>query len=124
MMAWIVALVMVFVMGMGIFALAAPSRLPAFVALWQSKTGMWVASLVRVAFGIVLWLAAPDSHTPTILRIVAVVTVVAGAGIPVLGETRFSAFLTWWLHRSSAFHRAWAVAAILGGGFILWSVMW
>jgi len=84
---------------MGVFGLAWPAGLVAFIPHWQSYTGLWVASLVRLVFGVTLWLVAPSSRAPVVLQVLVVPAI------------------------SLAFARAWSVGAVVMGGFILWSVV-
>lgn len=123
MMVLIVAAVSLWVAGMGIFGLISPGGLASLVSRWESKRGLWLASIVRLGFGIALWLVAPSSRTPVILRVLAVITVAAGLALPFLGFSRFKSLLSWWRRRSPAFVRAWAAVAMVMGGFILWSVL-
>jgi len=119
----IVSVVSIFVAGMSILGLASPARMVSFVSRWQSKTGLWVAFIVRLAFGISLWLVAPASRAPVVLQVLAVVSVVSALVLPLVGVSRFKSILSWWSSQSPGFMRVWlAVAAVLGV-FILWSVV-
>jgi hypothetical protein len=118
----IVALVAVFMLGLGLYGLISPQRLAGFVSLWRSERGLWTAAAMRILFGVALWLAAPASKAPLVLRILAVVTLAAGSALPFLGVERFTAMLDWWLGRPVEWLRAWLGLAAGLGAFLLWAV--
>ena len=119
----VVAGVSILAIGMGVFGLAWPAGLVAFIPHWQSYTGLWAASLVRLVFGVTLWLVALSSRAPVVLQVLVVVSVGSALGLPFLGVARFTALLSWWCRQSPAFVRAWSAVAVVMGGFILWSVV-
>ena len=119
----IVSLVAIFVAGMGILGLASPAWMVSFVSRWPSKTGLWVAFIIRLAFGISLWLVAPASRAPTVLQVLAVVSVVSALVLPLLGVSRFKSMLSWWSSQSPGFMRILSAVALVVGVFILWSVV-
>lgn len=119
----IVSAVSIFVAGMGVLGLASPSRMIRFASRWQSKTGLWVAIIVRLAFGISLWLVAPASRASVFLQVLAVVSVVAALMLPLIGVSRFKSMLSWWSNQSPRFVRLWSAVAVAMGVFILWSVV-
>lgn len=119
----IVAAVSIFVVGMGVFGLASPSGIAAFVLRWRSKTGLWTASLGRLVFGVALWLVAPTSRAPVVLQVLAVVSVASALALPLIGVSRFESILSWWSRQSPAFIRSWTALAVALGVFLLWSVV-
>lgn len=119
----IVAAVSIFVVGMGVFGLASPSGIAAFVLRWRSKTGLWTASLGRLVFGVALWLVAPTSRAPVVLQVLAVVSVASALALPLMGVSRFESILSWWSRQSPAFIRSWTALAVALGVFLLWSVV-
>jgi hypothetical protein len=119
----IVSVVSIFVACMGVVGLVSPAGMVSFLSRWQSKTGLWVAFVVRLAFGISLWLVAPTSRAPIVLQVLAVVSVVSALALPLIGVSRFKSILSWWLSRSPGFMRVWLAAAVALGVFILWSVV-
>jgi hypothetical protein len=119
----IVSVVSIFVACMGVLGLVSPARMVSFVSRWQSKTGLWVAFIVRLAFGISLWLVAPASRAPVVLQVLAVVSVASALVLPLVGVSRFKSVLSWWSSRSPGFMRVWLTVAVVLGVFILWSVV-
>ena len=119
----IVTMVSILVMALGVLGLASPAAMMAFVSRWESRTGLWVAAIVRVIFGVALWFAAPASRAAGVLRVLAVVSVAAACVLPLLGVSRVQSILVWWSRRSPAFVRTWSAAAFVCGAFLLWSVV-
>jgi hypothetical protein len=119
----IVSVVSIFVASMGVLGLASPARMVSFVSRWQSKTGLCVAFIVRLAFGISLWLVAPVSRAPVVLQVLAVVSVVSALVLPLVGVSRFKSILSWWSSQSPTFMRVWLAVAVVFGVFILWLVV-
>jgi hypothetical protein len=119
----IVLVVSIFVAGMGVLGLVSPAKMVSFVSRWQSKTGLWVAFVVRLAFGISLWLVAPTSRSSVVLQVLAVVSVVSALLLPLVGVSRFKSILSWWSRQSPGFMRVWLALALVLGVFILWSVV-
>ena len=119
----IVLVVSIFDAVMGVLGLVSPAKMVSFVSRWQSKTGLWVAFIVRLAFGISLWLVALTSRAPVFLQVLAVVSVVSALVLPLIGVSRFKSILSWWSSRSPVFIRVWLAVAVVFGVFILWSVV-
>ncbi|MCX6354855.1 MAG: hypothetical protein NTZ78_08130 [Candidatus Aureabacteria bacterium] len=119
----IVAVVSVLIVGVGIFGLISPAGVAAFVSVWKSKTGLWIAVIVRLGFGIALWLVAPMSRAPLALEVLAVISVSAAIMLPLIGISRYQSIVAWWSRRSPLFIRVWSVVALGLGIFILWSIM-
>lgn len=106
----------------GALGLARPDALMSFVRRFQTPVGIWMAAVLRVAFGIALWLAAPSSRTPAVLQILGVVSVLSGIALPLLGLSRFGAIVSWWERRSTSLQRVWSAVALAFGVFLLWAV--
>ncbi|MFO1434539.1 MAG: hypothetical protein U1F76_31405 [Candidatus Competibacteraceae bacterium] len=103
--------------------LVSPARQVAFVSLWDSSAGLWTSAGIRLVFGIALWFVAPAARTPIVLQVLAVLAIVAAILLPFLGLARFQVILAWWCRQPPAVIRAWSVAAVAFGSFVLWSVL-
>jgi hypothetical protein len=66
---FIVIAVSIFAAGMGSFGLTSPAAVIRFVSRWQSKSGLWAASAIRLAFGIALRGAAAASRYPAVFKV-------------------------------------------------------
>jgi hypothetical protein len=81
-------------------------------------SGVYVAAGVRLAIGLVFFLAAPASRAPRTLRIIGVVVCVAGLTIAFLSVDRASELLDWWSAKGVGFVRVAAVGVLAVGSFI------
>jgi len=108
--------------GMGIFGLASPAGMIRFVSTWQSQSGLWAASAIRLVFGIALWAASDGSRFPATLKVLSVVSVASAVTLPLMGVSRFKSILAWWSSQSPVFMRTWSAVAVLMGVFLIWSV--
>jgi hypothetical protein len=108
--------------GMGGLGLTSPAAMISFVSTWQSKSGLWAASAIRLVFGIALWAAAAGSRFPATLKVLSVVSVASSVAFPLMGISRFNSILAWWSRQSPSFMRVWSAAAVLMGVFLIWSV--
>ncbi len=106
----------------GLAGLASPDTFVAAVRMFQEPPVIYFAAVVRVAFGVVLVLAAPVSRFPRLLRGLGVLIVVGGALTPVVGLQFAQVVLGWWSSGGAWVVRAWAAVALLLGAFILFAV--
>lgn len=106
----------------GVIGMVHPERLIGFAKSWHTPIGLYLAATVRIVLGLLLFLAAPDSRTPDMLRIVGVIILVVGLSTPFLGLERFGRLLEWWAVRGSAFRRAWAGCALALGLLLIYAV--
>jgi len=114
--------VALFVFVMGAWGVFAPGSIFAFISGWSSKTGFWLAVLLRLSFGLALWFAAPDTRFPILLRALGALAIVMAATSPVIGYVRFKPVIEWWTYRSHFVMRMWSLLAVLIGGVVLWSL--
>lgn len=119
----VVLAISVFMVAMGVFGVVAPAGLGSFVDRWKSRAGLWVAAIVRIFFGVALWVIAPSSRMPLALRVLAVVVIAAGISLPLLGYSRYEALLIWWQRQPPTFVRIWCFVAVGFGLFALWAVL-
>ena len=112
-----------FVLLLGAWGFFYPRSIVDFIESWSSKGGLWLAVLLRVSFGVVLWFAAPLSRTPEIFEGLGGLVVLSGVVLPLFGYTRFQAFIKWWSELPPGVMRVWCLVAILLGGFVFWSAV-
>jgi len=62
-----------------------------------------------------------ETRSPLFVRMVGVLFILAGLGVPLMGAARIQRLVSWWLERSDATLRLWALFAIAFGAAILWS---
>jgi len=118
MVAFLVAAVAIFVAFVGMLGLASPSGLVSFVSDWQSKTGLWGATILRLLLGLGLWQVAGLSNFPLIFKVLAVLSLLGAVALPLIGLARFKAVLFWWTHQSPAMVRLWSALLVVFGVFV------
>ena len=112
-----------FVACMGVLGLASPSTMVRFASSWQSRSGLWVASVIRLAFGVALWGVAAGSQFPVSFRVLSAMAVISAVILPVIGVSRLKSLIAWWSRQSQVFIRAWSTVALLMGVFLIWSLV-
>ena len=117
----VVALVGLLIGGVGLFGMAQPKRLVAWVVSVWSKDRLWFAVAIRLALSALLIYAAPECRAPQAVRGLGVITVLAAVGLVFLGSERMSAFVHWWTERPAAIVRGWSAAGVLLGAFLVYA---
>jgi hypothetical protein len=109
------------IVAQGIVGLVAPEFFLRLVQLIQTPPTIYFAAVVRVAFGIVLVLAAPSSRAPIALRILGGLIAVGGLITPFWGVRLADVILGWW-SQGPGILRAWATGALALGLFIVYVI--
>lgn len=111
-----------FMVTLGLLAMASPALMLRFAGRFQTQAGLWAAMVIRLVMGVVLILAAPDSRVPQALRILGAIVFVSGVITPFIGVERVKRIIAWWTARPVIFQRGWASIALAFGAFIVWAV--
>ncbi len=119
---WLALAVALFVFVMGAWGVFAPGSIFTFISGWSSKNGFWLAVLLRLVFGLSLWLAAPDTKLPEALRGLGAISIVGAAILPLVGYARFERMIAWWTRRPPFAMRLWSLLAVAIGALVLWSL--
>ncbi len=107
---------------LGAWGVLAPRSIITFIESWSSRGGLWLAVLMRVAFGATLLLASSLSRTPLAFQVLGGLVLASGIALPLFGYTRFRAFIDWWSKLPPTLVRAWGLLAVAFGMFVLWSM--
>ena len=113
--AFVIALIIV---GLGLTGIFCPDCLVRIGHYSFTPVGLYVVAVLRVAIGLVFFLAAPASRAPRTLRILGVVVCIAGVVTAFLTVERAQALLDWWTAHGGAFVRFGGCVAIFLGSFI------
>jgi hypothetical protein len=106
----------------GIFGIAAPETFASAITFVQTPPVIYVAAVIRVAFGVALFRAAPLSRTPTILRALGSLIVFGGLLTPFFGVRIGHAILDSWSEGGPSVVRVWAGASLALGVLIVCTV--
>ncbi len=116
----LVALIGALIALLGATGLVRPSTLLGMLdSVWRTRRGLYGVVAVRLCFGVILVVAAPECRYPTAVRVLGVISIVAAMLVPVLGLERVRALVDWWAARPPLLIRSWACAAIALGGFLI-----
>jgi hypothetical protein len=113
---WLVAFICIVV---GIAGLVSPDSLMTVRRLYAgTPAGLYTASAVRVAMGLVLLLFAPTSRAPRTLRVLGALMCAQGVAAALFGSDRSLAIIEWEAMQSPALLRLGAAVALATGAFV------
>jgi len=116
---WLVAFICIVV---GIAGLVSPDSLTTARRLYAgTPAGLYTASAVRVAMGLVVILGAGASRAPKTLRAVGALMCMQGIAATLFGPDRARAILEWESMHSTLLH-AGALVAVATGCFVVFAV--
>jgi len=79
--------------------------------------------VIRFGFGLALVFAAPAARWPMFVRVIGMISIVAGLITPLLGvEERHVRIIDWWTARGSRFKRAWSGVGVVLGVVLAYAV--
>jgi len=120
----IVALVLsLFIAALGALGIVSPMGFLSIVRQFQRPAGLYAAAILRVVLGGGLFLAAPTSRLPEVVRTLGIIIFVSGLITPLFGLERFRRLLNWWSARGPAFMRIWAGFALAFGLFLVYAIV-
>ncbi len=119
----LVVILGLFIAAVGVIGMVCPAHLISLARSWQTRTGLYLAALLRIGLGLLLFLVAGDSRAPHLLRVLGVVIFVSGVVTPVLGPERFHTILEWWDARGVGFKRVWCGCAFAFGLLLVYAVV-
>lgn len=105
----------------GLVAMVRPNAFLGLVREFQYPPVIYVAAVLRVVFGLVLFLAAPASRATTLLQVLGVFIVAGGLLTPYFGIYFAHLILGWWSDGGAVMVRGWAGLALALGGFIVYA---
>ncbi len=109
--------------GLGVVAFLSPATFAQVLGILDTSSGMWAASGIRILLGIALYVAAPTSRAPDVLRILGILFVAVGLLIPIRGRKRLGRTVELFLSGGAWVNRSWGVVAILFGVSVGYAVL-
>ncbi len=116
----LVAILGALIVLLGLVGLVRPSRFRSLFTTMDSKTRFVLAIVTRLAIGALLWWLADDLRHPHVMRILAVIAVVAAVGVLVAGRARLDKLIDWWLAKPDGVLRVSALFATVFGAYLTW----
>jgi len=116
----LVAILGALIVLLGLVGLVQPARFRSLFTTMDSKTRFVLAIVTRLAIGALLWWLADDLRHPHVMRILAVIAVVAAVGVLVAGRARLDKLIDWWLAKPDGVLRVSALFAAVFGAYLTW----
>ncbi|MGI9434656.1 MAG: hypothetical protein ACR2Q4_07495 [Geminicoccaceae bacterium] len=117
------ALISVVIIAMSAYGMALPRKLISPVRNFMEWSGsVWFAALIRLLLAVLLWFTASASHTPTIFKILALVTLLVAVTLPFLGAARMIRLIDYFASWPPMAIRGQCLLGVLFGMFVLWSL--
>ena len=116
----IVAVLGALIVLLGLVGLVQPNRFRAMFTAMDSKTRFVLAIGIRVAMGGLLWWLADELRHPHVMRVLAVIALVAAAVLPIMGRARLDKLVEWWLSRPDSLLRVWSLFAAGFGAYLVY----
>lgn len=108
---------------LGALGLFWPSRFLDVVRSLTSLQGFYVLAILRIAFGAVLFLAAPTSRTPRFLEVLSLVLIASGIVTPFFTHTRYRKVIEWWSAGGTLYIRIWAGCAFVFAVLLIYAIL-
>jgi hypothetical protein len=105
---------------LGVLGLAAPSTFLTAMQFFQSGHRVYLGGVIRVLFGVVIFLAAQDSRWPRALKVLGAVVILLGILTPISAHPLPTVVLGLF---GENFVRPWAISSIVIGLFIVAAVV-
>jgi hypothetical protein len=115
-------LVGLLIAAVGIIGLVAPGQLLSAGRYFVTPLGLYLAAAVRITFGIVFLGAAPQTRTPTTLRIFGLLILLNGILTVFVGTDRARGILEWWSAQGLTVTRLFAGLVLAFGAFVIYTV--
>ena len=113
--------VAIIAMGFACTGLVRPDVLANLVRYSFSPTGLYVVAVVRLAIGLIFFLAAAGSRAPRALRVIGVMICVVSVALAFLTAEYGDALRQWWTINGLGFVRVGVLFAFALGAFVAYA---
>jgi hypothetical protein len=121
-MKFLAVLIGVLVLVVGVIGVTVPSALLRAADYATTPIGLYAAAALRIGIGIVLFLVAPTTRAPTLMRVFGAIGVAAGVITALLGVDRARAIVAWETAQGPTLIRLSAALAVVFGGYLVFAV--
>jgi hypothetical protein len=109
-------------MCVGVWVLIQPRGLVQSADLFLTSSGLWVAVVLRLLVGVLMWMSATVSRTPRVLRVLGALFVFSAFALPVVGLERMRRIADWGAGLGDPVLRGVSLVVVGLGAFIVWTV--
>ena len=107
------------IVALGMLGAVSPARFRGLFALMSARGRYLAAIIIRVLMAVLLWWLADELRHPQVMRVIAVIALVAAILILLAGPRRLDRTVDWWLARSDAMLRVSLAFAAAFGGYLV-----
>ena len=107
--------------GFSLTGLVRPDALARMVRYSFSPSGLYVVAVVRLAIGLIFFLAASDSRAPRTLRVIGVLICVISVALGFLTIEYGDALREWWVIHGAGFVQVAVLFAFAVGDFVAYA---
>ena len=90
------------------------------IGFWLHGTRLYGAAAVRLVFGTLLIVAAPETRMPAVVQALGVLTIATAVAVPLVGLARLHAFVRWTLERPPLVLRLGSLVGAALGAFLIY----
>jgi len=110
----------VLIVVLGLVGLIQPDRFRGLFSVMNSRSRFALAIGTRLAMAGLLWWLADELRHPNVIRVLAVIALIAAIVLPIMGRARLDRLIDWWLSRSDGLLRVSALFAAGFGAFLVY----
>ena len=111
------------VVALGTLGIVSPQTLVELVRRFLTPNGLFLAAVIRILFGMVYVFAAPNSRAPEFVRVIGVISIVAGVMTPLLRAEQHRKILAWWVDRGPFVLGVWSALALVLGLVLAYTLL-
>jgi len=100
---------------LGTLGIVSPQRLADLARRFLTPGGLYLAAVIRILFGLVLVFTAPNARAPEFVRVIGIISLIAGVMTPLLRVDQHRKILDWWVDRGPLFLRVWSALCLILG---------
>lgn len=100
-----------------------PARGLQWVISMESRRRFSLAIAIRVGFGVLFVIAAPDCSRPQIIRVLGLIALAAAGVIALMGRGRLDGFVEWLAAKPPPFFSVWLATGVAFGLLIVWAAV-
>lgn len=105
---------------LGLVGLVRPERFRSVFTAMDSQLRFWLAIVTRLGMGALLWWLADELRHPHVMRVLAVIAVLAAVVVLAMGRERLDRMIGWWLSRPDRLLRVSALFAATFGAYLVY----
>ena len=107
----------------GAAGMVSPGRLMGTANRFQTRTSLYAVVVIRVAAGVLLVLASPESRAPAYLWYLGIFAIFAGVVVAFIGHERLRGLVRWATELDVSLLRAFCFVTVAFGLSLVWAAV-